>query len=192
MHRNLLGVGWVVVGLCVLASGCSVSSGAAETTRTSPPAPTPMTAGPILAGRPSPTARLVCSDEIRGDIAETLSLASLPAGTGTWTQPMFRCDYQTPDGRIQLLVQDSARVPGGTAYFNDLRTTLAPTIPIRGLANLGLPAFETSAGQVVFLKDGKTLRVDTSGLPLRTGPHRQTRTAVAYAIAADVIGCWSE
>lgn len=151
-----------------------------------------MTAGPVVAGQPSPTARLVCSDEIRGDVEQTLSLRSLAPGSASWSAPHFQCEYATPDGRVTIQVEDSATVAQGAAFFTHLRAQLAPTQRIKGLPALGLDAFETRTGQVVFLKDGKTLHVDTSALLAGSGPDHQSRTAVAYAIAADVIGCWSE
>ena len=60
-----------------------------------------------------------------------------------------------------------------------------------GLQSLGLPAFR-SGGTVVFLKDGKTLRVDGSGLSAAALPAGLSRGEVAYGVAAAVVACWSE
>jgi len=63
---------------------------------------------------------------------------------------------------------------------------------LKGLQAFGLPAYESADGRVVFLKDGKTLAVDAGALPRVAGPGGESRTEVAYAVAADVVGCWSE
>jgi hypothetical protein len=64
--------------------------------------------------------------------------------------------------------------------------------PLSGLLSLGLPSYETRSGSVVFLKDGKTLTVDATGLPNSIGPSSLSRSELAYAVAADVVACWSE
>jgi hypothetical protein len=47
-------------------------------------------------------------------------------------------------------------------------------------------------GTVVFHKDAQVLTVDPTHLSTATGPHRLSRADLAYEIASDVIGCWSE
>ena len=42
------------------------------------------------------------------------------------------------------------------------------------------------------IKDNQTLKVDTTGLPPVFGPEGQKRTDLAYEIASDVLGCWTE
>ncbi|MEP6527845.1 MAG: hypothetical protein ABJA86_11850 [Nocardioidaceae bacterium] len=135
---------------------------------------------------------MVCSAEIRRDIAQILKFPSLPVGIATWSEPSYSCMYRLRVGRVVLSVEDSSRLASGRSYFDRLRGTLDPTRRLRGLAAFGLPAYESTDGKVVFLKDGKTLSVDTTRLASRTIPDQQSRADVAYAIAADVIGCWSE
>lgn len=72
------------------------------------------------------------------------------------------------------------------------RQQAGATQPLRGLLGLGLPSYKTPSGTVAFLKDGKSLAVDASGLPRESGPDHQSRFDLAYAIAADVVACWSE
>jgi hypothetical protein len=141
---------------------------------------------------PSATARLVCGGEIRGDIADNLGLTTLAPVTPTWHDSLYSCTYRTPYGPLTLSVKDSASDATGATYFAGLRVRLAPVDPIEGLPALGLPAFESATGDVAFLKDGRTLLVDATHLTPRSGPHAQSREAAAYAVAADVIGCWSE
>ena len=60
------------------------------------------------------------------------------------------------------------------------------------MANFGFPAFETRRGDVVFIKDHKTLWVDASRLAPERLPADLTPADVAYGVAAAVIGCWTE
>jgi hypothetical protein len=142
--------------------------------------------------KPSETASMTCSEEIRRDVQQTLGLTSLAPGTSTWASQLFTCTYQTPSGPLVLTVQDAADPTAGRAYFGALRARLESLQRLRGLEAFGLPSYESVEGQVVFLKDGKTLQVDASALRPGSDPHHQARVDVAYAIAADVIGCWSE
>jgi hypothetical protein len=63
---------------------------------------------------------------------------------------------------------------------------------LRGLTGLGLPAYETQSGTAVFLKDSKLLRVDATKLKLNPRANAGSRTDIAYEVATDVMGCWSE
>ena len=61
-----------------------------------------------------------------------------------------------------------------------------------GLIGLGLPAYEDTAGRVVFLKDNMTLQVNPTALPQRVGPQKTSRADFAYTLATDILACWSE
>ena len=150
------------------------------------------TAGPSAARPPTETASMVCDDEIHGDVAQTFALPTLPAGTSTWQGGLFTCTYLLPTGPLTVSVKDSLAGNAGRAYFNALRAFDGGPPLLSGLEAFGLPSYETANGRVVFLKDGKTLAVDAGALPKVAGPRGESRTDVAYAVAADVIGCWSE
>jgi hypothetical protein len=60
------------------------------------------------------------------------------------------------------------------------------------MAGFGFPSFETPRGDVVFLKDHKTLWVDATRLARSDLPDGATRAHVAYGVAAAVIACWTE
>lgn len=143
-------------------------------------------------GVPSAAAQMICSDEIRTAVASMLQLPTTPTPTSTYVNQLFTCTYHLSDGPLVLSVQDTEGIPAAHSYFEFLRRTLPSSQTLTGLASLGLPAFQTPTGAVVFLKDDKTLKVDATALPLRTGPNGQTRTDVAYQIATDIIGCWRE
>jgi hypothetical protein len=90
-----------------------------------------------------------------------------------------------------MSAQEAANAQDALAYSKHLATTFPATSPIHGLANLGLPAYETPDGVVVFVKDNMTLEVNGQALPSKVGPHDITRTALAYQLATDVLACWS-
>jgi hypothetical protein len=141
---------------------------------------------------PSAAARMVCSDEIHMAVTRTFGLSTLAAGRSSWQGGLFTCTYRLPTGPLTLSVKDSLVASSGRAYFNALRAFDGTPRLLTGLEAFGLPSYETADGRVVFLKDGKTLAVDAGSLPKVAGPDGQSRTDVAYAVAADVIGCWSE
>jgi hypothetical protein len=145
-----------------------------------------------VADQPSATARMVCSDEIRENIAHAVGLASPPQPTADWSDQLFRCDYGLASGTLVLSVKQPDTAAAAHQYFDDLRRQLQPTTKLRGLAAFGLPAFEDAAGTVVFYKDAQVLTVDATQLGAATGPHGLSRADLAYEIASDVIGCWSE
>ncbi|MGI8612721.1 MAG: hypothetical protein ACR2KL_02045 [Nocardioidaceae bacterium] len=148
--------------------------------------------GASAAAGPSAPARMICGSEVRSDVQRILALDALPDATPSWADRIYTCNYRLPVGPLVLSVQDAMETDAGHRYFTGLRAQLGPTQPLRGLLGLGLPAYETNNGTVVFLKDGKTLTVDATHLPRAAGPDGQSRTEVAYAIAADVVACWSE
>jgi hypothetical protein len=198
MHRHSYALG-LAAALSVLVTGC----GSHYMGATSLPHPTMSTAHTAGTGMsmvsgltgpagPSSTARMVCGPEIRGDVAQTLRLPSLRSGSATWVDPLYTCTYRTSRGPVIVTVTDARAPLLGRSYFNALRQSLDPARRLVGLAAFGLPAFETANGSVAFLKDGKTLAVDATKLSTESIAGHQSRADVAYAIAADVIGCWSE
>ena len=91
-----------------------------------------------------------------------------------------------------ISVQESSDAESARSYFDTMQGNLAPVQPIEGLANLGLPAYETTDGVVVFLKDNMTLQVDARKVSDKIGPHGVTRTAFSYQVATAILGCWTE
>lgn len=147
--------------------------------------------GTAAAG-PSQAAAMVCSDEIRDAVAHTLQLDRVPRGLHSWGHDLFRCSYLLDAGELRLSVKDLAGARAGRTYFEDLRARLPLASNLRGVEGLGLPSFETPEGDVVFLKDHKTLRVDAGRLSRAGLPAGMSRTDVAYGVAAAVVACWSE
>ena len=139
----------------------------------------------------SASAKMVCSKEIRQSVQQNLRLTTLPTPTSTFKKGVFTCTYDVPQGTLVLSVDDATDPKAGRQYFDGLRTELASAEPIKGVESFGLPSYQDNAN-VVFMRDGKTLRVDASGLPQRLKPYDFTRAHVAYAVAASVIACWTE
>jgi hypothetical protein len=145
-------------------------------------------------GGPSAAARMICSDEIRLVLQRTFNLTRLPTPARSWSANnlTLSCSYRLPGGTLRMTVQDAPDARTGRPHFERLRADLPGATPLRGVQSLGFPAFETRSGSVVFLKDGKTLRVDASDLATDGLPAGFTRSEAAYGVAAAVIACWTE
>lgn len=140
---------------------------------------------------PSAAAAMICSNDTRGAVRRTFELSAEPTSTKSWSQKTFRCVYRLPGGELKLAVKDLSNLRAGHTYFERASASLPGSRAIHGLQALGHPAFETATGQVGFLKDGKTLLVDASGVPAQDLPRGIGRTTAAYGVAAAVIACWS-
>lgn len=142
---------------------------------------------------PSAVARMICSGDVVDDVTRILELSTPPGPSSSWSDPMFTCTYQLADGPLVLSVHDAADETAGKAYFDKLRSKIGDTTTLKGVVAFGLPAFETDDGNVVFLKDGRTLLVDATAMPDAFGPDDDmSQTDFAYAVAASVIACWTE
>jgi hypothetical protein len=144
---------------------------------------------------PSGTATMVCGREVRGAVRRSLGLDALPPGpSSSWSasERLFTCTYRVPHGTLRLSVMDATDAAAGRASYRRLRSRLPGARTLGGLQSLGLPGFETAAGHVAFLKDGKTLHVDASGLSGAALPSGFSRVGVAYGVASAVVACWSE
>lgn len=143
---------------------------------------------------PSETASMICGGEIRTAVRKNLALANQPRPTHTWAQAtrVFTCTYRLPGGTLRLSVNDARDAATGREYFDRLRSDLPGAKAIGGMESFGFPSFANSRGNAVFLKDGKTLRVDASGLRRASLPAGFSREDAAYGVASAVIACWSE
>lgn len=201
----------------LLAGSAVIVSGCASTTDSSRPASdVPMSPGMTMDGMtvggqttggpgstsssasgvsdegPSASARLTCSNEIAGDVGKVVGLQSAPVGTSTWANQVYTCTYQLPAGPLVLTVKESPDVPAALSYYRSVRAGLGSTKTLSGLEGLGLPAFEAPSGTVAFVKDSTTLVVDATHIAGGSGPQAISRSSLAYEVATDVLGCWSE
>lgn len=141
---------------------------------------------------PSASAAMICSTEIHHTLQRNLGIPAVPVSDTRWVNDIYTCTYHLDGGDLIASVQDAGTVTAGRRYFTTIRTHTPGLRPITGLQSLGLPGYTDNRGIVLFLKDGKTLEVDATRLPTRTGRFHQTPAAVAYGLAADVLACWSE
>lgn len=143
---------------------------------------------------PSAAARMVCDGQVVDDVTRILELDGEVTSRTSWAEPTFRCTFDVPDGALVLTVHDVDDEAAGMAHFQQVRTSHPDATPLKGVYGLGLPAYETEAGTVSFVKDGKTLEVDATALPARGNgvEGAMTRTEIAYAVATSVLTCWTE
>ncbi len=146
------------------------------------------------AARPSAPAKMICSADIRDAVRRSFALSSMPAAKPSWSKSdrVYSCTYRLQGANLALSVQDSLDKAKGRTYFDALQQRVPGAKKIRGMGSFGFPSFETSSGNVVFLKDGKTLRVDASALPASALPSGFSRQEAAFSVASAVIACWSE
>lgn len=179
-----------LVALPGLLAGAAVvaADGAAAPTAVSASA---MPTGMVMPARPSAAARMICGAETRRNVADLLGLPEPPVPSASWSGQKYTCVYHVAAGTtLVLAVQESPGVSAAHEYFSELRRSLGGAQPLTGMAGLGLPAYQTGDGVVVFLKDADTLVVDARTLPGRLGPTHDSRNDVAYSLATDVIACW--
>lgn len=151
-----------------------------------------MNKGDMAAAAPSRAARMICGHEIREAVSRTFQLSQVPRPTRHWSQRTLTCRYLLPGGPLTLGVKDTTNARAGRAYYTSLRSKLTGARDIDGVESFGFPAFETPDGNVAFLKDGKTLRVDASKVASGSLPTDFSPAEAAYGVAAAVIGCWTE
>lgn len=144
--------------------------------------------------KPSSTASMICGHEIRDAVRRTFALRRAPHPTSTWDNRtrLFSCTYRLSAGDLAMSVQDAVDVHKGLAHFRAVRARTHAPERIAGMDNFGFPAFDTKAGEVAFVKDGKTLLVDARRLSSSRLPQEYDRADAAYAIASAVIACWTE
>ncbi|QNN51752.1 hypothetical protein [Nocardioides mesophilus] len=189
---------WSLAAATVLVTaGCSTATAGGEEQHTMPDgsrmSDSAMSSSATATdSRPSESAQMICSGETRDAVVRTFQLSDPPASSSTWSHQVFSCTYQLPEGDLKLSVHDATDEASGTTYFAQTRAEFDDADSIDGMQNFGLPAFQTTDGVVVFLKDGKTLRVDATGLSASAFPPGFSAEQSAYSVAAAVIACWSE
>jgi hypothetical protein len=139
---------------------------------------------------PSAAAKMICSDGIRDAVAATLTLSEPVTGSDAYVEGVYSCTYPLPAGVLELTVTEFMDADTAQEHADMLRDSYGTPEDIKGLANLGFPAYRTAEGAVVFVKDAAVLVVDARALDVAEGD--PTRTAAAYQIATNVLACWKE
>jgi hypothetical protein len=130
-------------------------------------------------GRPTPTAALICGDEIKGKVQQVLKLRAPAPTNSCFADDLFTCRYTLPQGTMRLSVRHSATKTAALAY---LRTRRSAVKAGEATPGLGERAYSTGTGIVLVIKDNETLEVDTTALPkvfgteARSAPTSPTRS----------------
>lgn len=206
--RNVMGS---LVVASLLLSGCAAAVGApgtsadsqttdsqtsaSQTATPAPAAPSPaatQSASADSTRSPSEASKMICNDDTKGDISQILSLTSAPRTDSTWADSTYTCTYKLNGGPLVISVKESPDAASARKHFDSLQQKLRGAEPIKGLANLGFPAYQTPDGSVVFLKDNSTLHVDGTRLPAALGPNGVTPAEFSYQVATTILACWTE
>ena len=181
-----------LVGLAALTAGCASTPGApaaAEQTTGSAvrSAAEAAEAAQYDADTPPEAAQMVCSDEIRGQVADALALPSDPTATSAWADHVYTCTYALPMGQLVLAVSVSPSAAAARGQLETLRQRLGADDQEQGL---GEQAYSAAAGTVLAVKDNMVLWVNATGLPDDLGAGHAGRLDLARVIAAGVFNCW--
>jgi hypothetical protein len=135
---------------------------------------------------------MICNDETKGDVSKILALKAPTRTDSAWADSTYTCTYRLDGGPLVISVKESPDPASARKHFDSLQTKLPGAEPIKGLANLGFPAYQTPDGSVIFLKDSSTLHVDATRLPAALGPDSVTPAAFSYQVATTILACWTE
>jgi hypothetical protein len=186
MRRQLLGL----LAVPLLLGGCAAGEAAAqpeteghhagETHQEADPQP--------QAGDGAPEqATMVCGPQIAGPVTEILQLDEAPHTVSDWADDVYTCTYHLPMGALELSVNVSDTDEQADTYFD---ARLAETPEAEEFVGLGERAYRTGRGDITVVKDDMTLRVDATALPETFGDNGQLRSAFAFTVASQVMGCW--
>lgn len=145
----------------------------------------------VTAAAPSAAATMVCAEEARQTVQEILALPALPATASRWDGSTYSCTYPLDGGDFVMSVTETASNAAAGKLARELAGKELAT-PIAGLANLGLPGYQSGDGHVIFAKDSMVLHVDASAFAKPVGPHQVTGSKFAYELATTILGCWTE
>ena len=180
----------MAVGAAVLVALAGCGSAAATRPATAPPAAeaAAAAAAAYASNQPPAAAQMVCGDEIRGEVADALGLASLPAPTSTWADHVYTCSYASAIGRLVLAVTVSPSTAAARGQLQAMRSRLDASTEEPGL---GEQAYSAPVGTVLAVKDNMVLRTDATGLPDDLGATHERRLDLARVITAGVFDCWA-
>jgi hypothetical protein len=166
-----------------LIAACGSTASSSDSSATQPLAANLERAGP----NPSTSAKMVCADEAREEIAASLGIHETRVTTPTWNDHIYSCTYVYPKGSITLSVKELVSAQTTSDYFEALERTLGRASPLIGL---GQGAFIAKNGDAVVRKDYKVLHVDVQAVPDHFRPLMRP-SDVAQNITTVIMGCWS-
>jgi hypothetical protein len=173
----------------VLSAGCAAARPAAGPSSTATTTVDPSAAAAEYASATAPdAARMVCSKEIRTEVAGALGLDAVPTPQDAWADHVYTCTYAVPQGTLVLAVTVAPSDDAAGTQLDALRTGLGAANPEQGF---GERAYSAPAGVLVAVKDNLVLTVDATALPDDLGPGHQRRIDVVRLLAAGVFACWT-
>ncbi|HTK16146.1 MAG TPA: hypothetical protein VL769_07110 [Acidimicrobiia bacterium] len=138
---------------------------------------------------PSKSAKMVCTAEVRGDLADTLGVAATRVTKPTWKDHVYSCTFVYPKGSFTLATKELVDEKSTTAFFDAYKKKFGVKDTLFGL---GQGAFVAKNDDLVVRKDYKVLLVDVQNLPAASGAFIPTmvRADVATNIASVIMSCW--
>jgi hypothetical protein len=182
--RVLVGVGLagvILLGACGSKGAPSSSPSVTEQGKAASVTYTPAGANPSV------SAKMVCQQEVRDEIASALGVSETRVTKPTWSDHVYSCTYVYPNGSIVISVKELVNADSTTKYFESLAAKLGKKEVIPGLAQ---GAFLAPNDDVVVRKDYKVLLVDVHGISQQFLP-AMTRADVANNIASAIMSCWT-
>jgi hypothetical protein len=143
----------------------------------------------VAGPNPSVSARMICADEARKDIAtKAVGVDTVRPLNAKWSNHVYSCDYLYRGGvKMTLSVKEMSSAAETTAYFDALGKKLGRGADLR---ELGEGAYQTRNGSAVVRKDYRVLLVDVSRLPARFGKPLSARSDIGDGVADTIMGCW--
>ena len=182
IRRHTLGL----LAVPLLLAGCA---GAQADTTAAHSAHSGHAAAATSADGPPDRAVMVCTGQVADGLTQILRLDARPHTVTDWADPVYTCTYHLPMGALVLRVNVSDSDQAAQAFFADRR---AEQPQAETLSGLGEQAFRAGDGNVTVVKDDLTLTVDATALPETFGDNGQRRSAFAFEVASQVMGCWTE
>ncbi|MDJ0319723.1 hypothetical protein [Pseudarthrobacter sp. PS3-L1] len=203
-HRwiSTLALSTLLLSGCAAATGATTAAPGNEAGTASAAASTPAagashhgggsTTAQTTAQGPTEAAQMVCGDEVKKDMATRLGLPQAPHSISDFTDKIFTCTYHLTEGDFIISVKETPDPTAAKTYFEALQVEVPNATDIKGLENLGFPAYKNTAGSVVFLKDNMILHVNATNITTPLGPEKITPAAFAYQTATTILACWKE
>jgi hypothetical protein len=172
----------------VFALGACGSSSSPKASPSTSPGSTTVTYQPAGAN-PSKSAKMVCTTEVRGELADTLGVAATRVTKPTWKDHIYSCTFVYPKGSFTLATKELVDEKSTTDFFNGYKKKFGVKDTLFGL---GQGAFVAKNDDLVVRKDYKVLLVDVQNVPAASGAFVPTmvRADVATNIASVIMSCW--
>ena len=138
--------------------------------------------------KPTATALMVCSDDIKGKVRQVLKLPADPQTTSSFVDQLYTCTYTLPMGPLVLSVQALRRPAGRAGLLRRAAAHARADRKPRRARGEGVRHYDRGSGRAQGQRDAGGRRHRVAAV---FGAEQQKRTDLAYEIASDVLGCWT-